>query len=641
MSKQLLLAMLLTAGGVFPAVAFDPAMLVSGLADTESVQIGLTIPQRLERIRKALAQAEKQLADLENSRGEMKEQDFRNWSKWLNSKANLRKQQIRELETQQEKGKAVDAALLKQYDPEATADFRRKIADYTRRRTDWGYNQSDIIFSGEVIELLKSGKIDPNVEVTDSSYPEYSGPLARAIQSGRIQRAPEILQVLTELNADFSRVPLQVRGQTVSTAFRLHMLESGLTDIDGPGGNYLLGELSRPVHEVDLKIVRKLLMSGCELEVRDVQRRTPLHYVAKLGNPDLLTLFLLAGADVNAVDFQGETPLFHAVRSGNKRVEALLIAGGCDPDALNHAGVKAEAMAVQGNFVRAFTDENLTAAKRLSQISAALAKEADPNMLLPDGKTPLQYACLKKDHALLKLLLENGANPNASLRNAYSNPVPLRITFDARDIDSFKLLLKYKADPDTQIHHDGTGGSLLKAACEQKKFIPDAFIIALLEAGADLHAAPQHFNYTPLDRALASGKPAKTVQLLLDRIESLEGPTYAPILHTAIQARVSPEMLETLHRKGAKIDGRTHFHDEAIHAAAETNNRAALDLLLTWGADVNASGQMGKTPLMAAAGKGNTEMMEYLLGKGADPKLTDRSGKTAQDCLEQRQRQRN
>jgi len=59
--------------------------------------------------------------------------------------------------------------------------------------------------------------------------------------------------------------------------------------------------------------------------------------------------------------------------------------------------------------------------------------------------------------------------------------------------------------------------------------------------------------------------------------------------------------------------------------------RAAVKLLLEAGADVNAAGEYGETPLHCAASTGDLEMVKLLLEGGAKPEALDSEGKTPAD----------
>ena len=58
----------------------------------------------------------------------------------------------------------------------------------------------------------------------------------------------------------------------------------------------------------------------------------------------------------------------------------------------------------------------------------------------------------------------------------------------------------------------------------------------------------------------------------------------------------------------------------------------SLDMVVKYGADINAKDNNGRTALMyAVAFNPNPEVVKYLLAHGADAKITDLQGKTALD----------
>jgi AAA+ superfamily predicted ATPase len=71
--------------------------------------------------------------------------------------------------------------------------------------------------------------------------------------------------------------------------------------------------------------------------------------------------------------------------------------------------------------------------------------------------------------------------------------------------------------------------------------------------------------------------------------------------------------------------------DAALRAAVAHADAAAVDSALAGGADVNAAGDQGRTPLMQAALLGHTQVVRRLLVAGADPTRRDRDGRAAAD----------
>lgn len=69
--------------------------------------------------------------------------------------------------------------------------------------------------------------------------------------------------------------------------------------------------------------------------------------------------------------------------------------------------------------------------------------------------------------------------------------------------------------------------------------------------------------------------------------------------------------------------------EEILLNAAYNGNTIIAQILINTGADVNAKGSYGWTPLMLAAGCGNTEVAKMLLDAGADVNIEDKNGNTA------------
>ena len=89
------------------------------------------------------------------------------------------------------------------------------------------------------------------------------------------------------------------------------------------------------------KNIVKLLLErgGLDLDRRDAEGNTPLHYVCREGYRDLVVLLLEKGADASLVNNRGETPLHAAARKGNREILARLLDAGADPDATDREAV--------------------------------------------------------------------------------------------------------------------------------------------------------------------------------------------------------------------------------------------------------------------------------------------------------------
>jgi hypothetical protein len=87
------------------------------------------------------------------------------------------------------------------------------------------------------------------------------------------------------------------------------------------------------IREEMVSLVRRYVRSRRPLDIRDVDRRTPLHYAAMLGQPAIARMLLEAGADPDPVDEFGWTPLAYAILARQEpHLAATFLRGGAASD---------------------------------------------------------------------------------------------------------------------------------------------------------------------------------------------------------------------------------------------------------------------------------------------------------------------
>ena len=97
------------------------------------------------------------------------------------------------------------------------------------------------------------------------------------------------------------------------------------------------------IHEAaetgNIDVVKQHLAAGTDVNAKDEDGYTPLHFAVANDDKELAELLIAAGADMNAkTDMFEETPLHVAVVLGNKEIVELLIAKGADVNSMNENG---------------------------------------------------------------------------------------------------------------------------------------------------------------------------------------------------------------------------------------------------------------------------------------------------------------
>jgi cytohesin len=327
----------------------------------------------------------------------------------------------------------------------------------------------------------------------------------------------------------------------------------------------------------------------------------------------------------------------------------------------------------------------VTTSDNLRVTQYLLDNNANVNLRMGNGDTPLIAAAARGKKAMVELLLAHGANVNAPGNfdetalhkaagqgfpavaevllanhadvNALSNDgrTPLSFAAVKDSPEMIKLLLAAKADPNA-----GRLDAPLLCVIE-KKDIASADL--LLQAGANANAAGpidvstgqgnmipdqfigQRLPITPLWLAIYM-KQLPMVKLLLQYKADPNGAQAdgRPLLFSALS---SPDILEALLDAGAKVEAievRPQYGYStalgnpptwtALAAAAYQNAAAAVEILLKHGANANARNPANITPLHCAAlSLTDSKVFELLLADKADPNVRNNQGKTPLDLL--------
>ena len=361
------------------------------------------------------------------------------------------------------------------------------------------------------------------------------------------------------------------------------------------------------VRAVDVAAVRALLTEALDVDARQPDGATALHWAMHRESVEIADLLIGAGADVDAANDLGVTPLLMASARGHGELVERLLAAGADPNGALDSGETALLAAARAGGLEA--------------VSALLDAGAPVNATESTrGQSALMWAVANRHPAITRALLGHGADVQArtgTRRRVYNmggsrsagsasrgialeevtlgGSTPLLFAARSGDLESARLLIAAGADVrDTA----ADGNTALHVAAHSGHGSLAAFLLA---EGADPNAAP--LGYTALHAAVLRGT-------LRDRGVPNDDPGAGiPLVRALLQHGADPNARLI---KGTPVRRWSHdfaFMDRWVGAtpfwlAARFLEIEMMQVLAAAGADPRLSSRDGTTPLMAAAGQG-------------------------------------
>jgi ankyrin repeat protein len=387
--------------------------------------------------------------------------------------------------------------------------------------------------------------------------------------------------------------------------------------------------LADAVERGNRAVIRRLLEQHAEVNIRQVDGMTALHWAAYNDDLETAKMLMAAGVDVQATNHYGVTPLSLACQNGNGDLVTRLLTSGADPNAALRGG-----------------ETPLMTASRTGKpgpVRALLERGARVDAKEKHGQTALMWAADEGHAAVVELLLNAGADFRTALPDAGFTP----LLFAAREgrIEVIRTLLKAGADVNEAIEPRKAGGrnprkgmSPLLFAVENGHF---DLAVALLESGADPN--DQRSGFTPLHALTWVRKPNRG-----DDPDGEPSPLGSGNL-TGLQ------FARKLVERGAEVNAQlkhgkggpgsyTRVGATPFLMASATADVPYMRLLLELGAKATINNADNTTPLMTACGIGvggsaanevagtEPEVLEaakLLLKLGADVNAVDANGETA------------
>ena len=429
----------------------------------------------------------------------------------------------------------------------------------------------------------------------------------------------------------------------------------------------------------DAAAVRTLLKQRIDVNARQGDGATALHWAVYQDDRALVDLLIAAGADVNAVNDLGVTPLYLAAAAGSAAIVKALLEKGARPDSATETGVTPLMEAARSGSADA--------------VRALLASGAGVNARERDRhQTALMWAVARRHPAIVQVLLDHGADVHAKTRvrplTVMLDQGPRRTVKtsmqDARQIEAggstALLFAAQSGDAESASRLLAAGARVNDAGADGNTALVLATFAGhpavsrvLIDAGADLNAAGA--GYAPLHAAvlrsdvatvraliakgadlnvqLTKGSPVRRFGSQWALPSTLRGATPLLIAAAYLETDIMRELLAAGARHDIGLEGGltpflvaagTPVEKEARPSDLERFNIvdndtpqvprmddevvAAMASLVEAGADVNQATATGDTALHAAAAAGHLKVIQFLADRGARLDATNKAGET-------------
>jgi cytohesin len=311
-----------------------------------------------------------------------------------------------------------------------------------------------------------------------------------------------------------------------------------------------------------------------------------------------------------------------AIRRNSKAVSAALTEG-ASVDARDNTGRTALIIAIEGS-----ASEYRVIGSDEATVQVLLASHANVNAQDNEGWSPLlklldQWADQPK---LVELLIARGANVNARLKDGRTS---LMLAARLGKEDRIPLLLAHSANPNLKDSHGRT--ALMTAITarweEQSLHIAES----LITNGADVNALDSD-GHSAATLAAESGFPERVKYLLTHGAKGDETPLLKTARNNALlNASIAHDniVIRAMLEQGADPNFRSPEGATALMLAIDNDaNPETIALMLEKRASVNVVDRDKNTPLMFAADRFSSAIVKLLLDRGADVKARDKDNNT-------------
>jgi ankyrin repeat protein len=407
----------------------------------------------------------------------------------------------------------------------------------------------------------------------------------------------------------------------------------------------------------DAETTALLIRAGANVNVANDHGVSPLAIAARQGNANVLGQLMKAGADpndkLNEVN-SGETPLMHAARGGGADAVRMLILAGARVNAseswngqtaLHWAAAEGRGAIVEtliegGADIRHRSNAGSTpfmfAVRKgdVRSVKAFLAAGADVNEKRPDLATPLLVAIVNGHEDLVDLLLEKGADPNAEGGTTGTTLMgvrarPTRITLKT---PSYREQLR---DVGTEGGNgaNNTWGRPLQAAVHLGNWtLSDDRLLVIFDRMRVIrslikHGADVNGRNTDMEPRVSGNRYRRRLVGLTAFLSAAKSAD-VEVMRLLVENGADPKMNTLLNITPLMLTAGIAWAAYQDTATEEQVLEAVKYLVEELGADVNFVADTGETAMHAAAYRGANSVVQYLFDKGARLDVVDKIGRT-------------
>lgn len=369
----------------------------------------------------------------------------------------------------------------------------------------------------------------------------------------------------------------------------------------------------------NLPLVKHLIAHRADIRTRNASGDTLLHQACCQGQTDIALHLIRQGLQLAEPNAQQQTPFDLAVLHGQTELVREL---------LRQIGKRQARTLVNSrhNLLRHIGNARKTSAYNPAITHMLLDHGAIADTSTPDGIETLIHACRTGDTEFVRKLLATGSRPDI---HSPSGETPLMAACRNANLDLVHTLLRHGADPASK-NNDGTNALFLACSPHQTA------IFALLEqAGTDLHATTRT-GTTLLTPACAAGN-LPLVRHLASKGLPLQATMEKEQLLAIACASGNPALVHYLLHLGANINARGPHGRTPLFHACDNARPAVIRCLAAHGANFNARDNDGQTPTFSAMHEQAATVIPLLRKYGIDLNAPDNQGNRplTEACREQ------